>query len=87
MNCFAVILSQPNENSMSKITKVFPDYYQASDSIWFVYGNYGTSADVCTALGINKDGESGIVLKVTDYYGLYDGALWAKIADWQGRNK
>ena len=85
MNCFAVILSKPDENSMSKITKIFSENYQVSNSIWFVYGNYGTCADVCEALGIKKAGESGIVLKVTDYYGLFDGALWAKIADWQGR--
>ncbi len=66
------------------IPKTFPDSYSLlPDSTWVIGAKEKTCTDVCGALGIGKNGVAGVVIKVDDYYGNYDRALWEKLNAWQ----
>ena len=41
-----------------------------------------TSADVCKALGIGS-GKTGVVIRIDEYFGHYDTALWQKLEAWR----
>lgn len=85
MNCF-VIVSPDKKFDPSLVTQAFRDHSQVSDDVWVVAGEQGTCADVCDKLGIGTPtGTRGVVVKLDDYYGFFDRALWEKINEWRSR--
>ena len=62
----------------------FPHVYNVQAGSWVVASPMQTCTDVAGALGMNSErGTTGIVVKVGDYYGFYDKALWEKIEAWR----
>lgn len=84
MHCYVLISESVDQ---SEVDELFQDAFKIRDSVWAVLSELGTCVDVCEALGM-KDAEnertnSGVVFKVGMYYGLYDPALWQKLALWE----
>ncbi len=50
--------------------------------LWIVATPMATSSDVSDQLGFEPAKMSGVVLKVGEYYGCYDEALWQKLESW-----
>ena len=51
--------------------------------LWAVGTEASTCADVCKLAGIG-DGTPGVVVRIGEYYGHYDTALWQKLTAWKG---
>ena len=77
MYIYLVFMPQGEE----QIKAGFPDHYPIADGLWAVGTELRTSADVCGQLGIVPEG-SGVVAKLTEYYGRFDNALWQKLESW-----
>ena len=50
---------------------------------WVVASEMATSADVSNRLGFEPGQRNGVVLKVGEYYGCYNEALWQKLETWK----
>ncbi len=54
------------------------------DGVWVVATAFPTCADVAERLGMNTNiGRSGIVVRIGEYFGFYNRALWDKIEAWK----
>lgn len=51
-------------------------------SAWMIGTHLLTCADVSAAVGLSEN-RGGFVVKVGEYYGFYDTALWQKIDAWR----
>ena len=85
MNCFVVI--SPGGLSASAVTDAFPDSYSVvEDTAWVIAGSQRTCSEVCETLGVGQEGPEIVVVKMDDYYGFFDRALWEKVNDWRTRS-
>ena len=81
MNCYLVYLPG-GSNSLKSIFG--PHYYELEkDQLWAVGTDENTCVDVSKRVGIGA-GVSGVVIRIGEYYGHYDTALWQKLAAWRG---
>ena len=88
MNIYIVI--SPSDNGMAEaIGQLYGSAHShqiVSGTAWAVADKTGSCPEVCEKLGIlanGKPGLSGVVVKADLYYGVYDPALWQRIAQWQ----
>ncbi len=82
MNLFVVISKQIVQRD---VDDAFPRRnYALSDHAWIVADETAVCAEVSGKLGVLKDGQRGVVTGVSGYYGLYDVALWQRMAEWGG---
>ena len=83
MHCYVVISEQLDD---AEVQRSFPDVYPLREgNAWMVASAMTTSADVSNSLNFEpkEGGKSGIVVKVDQYYGCYDKALWQKLDAWK----
>lgn len=71
----------------SEITATFPDHYELGESVFVIASADKTCSDVSGKLKLNNPptDRSGVVVKINEYYGLYDAALWQKIESWKAQ--
>lgn len=87
MHCFLVTF--PNDSTVGShaIDTHFAGHNQRlSLQTWMVAGPQQTAADVCEVLGIGDaaDGKSsGFVVKIQEYYGFMDAAVWQRMDTWK----
>ena len=80
MNCFFVV---SDNISQEQIDKEYPLNYQVKKDIWAVAAERLTTSNmVSNKLGFLPGNKNGIVLKVTDYYGCHNPALWSSLSTW-----
>ena len=81
MNCYLVYLPGGSDS----LEFIFgPHHYELGENrLWAVATDANTCADVSTLVGIGA-GTPGVVIRIGEYYGRYDTALWQKLAAWRG---
>lgn len=85
MNCFVVI--SPGGLFAAKVADLFPENHSiVADTAWVVAGSQRTCSEVYEALQVEQEGLEIVVVKMDDYYGLFDRALWEKVNDWRTRS-
>lgn len=79
-----VVVVPPSGVDSTMLAERFPNHYEVvSDTVWVVAGERDTCADVCELLGIGPGGgKTGVVVRMDDYYGFFDRALWEKANEW-----
>ncbi len=83
MHRYVVISSELDDAAMQQ---AFSDVYPLrEENAWVVATAMATSADVSNSLDFHakEGGKSGIVVKIDQYYGCYDKALWQKLDAWK----
>ena len=85
MNRFVVVLPPDSNITAKSVSGHFPNNHPViPDRVWVVAGQQRTCADVCEALGIGETEESdGLVVKIHEYYGFTDKALWERLGEWK----
>ena len=84
MNCFIAILPPDSSYELNNVAESFPMHHEVlSDRVWAVAGHQTTCAEVCKELGIGEKGVPGVVIKMDEYYGFFDRALWDHINNWR----
>ena len=84
MNVYFVISS--DERVVEKITDDYPQTkYKLFDNVWAISDELGNAVDVSERLGIGEGygGHTGVVLRLDNYYGHFNGALWQKVNAWR----
>lgn len=86
MNVYVIVA--PSEKVAENIEREYPDRFPiVPESVWAVADSRGTSFEVCERVGIGTsrwpDDGVGVVLKLDQFYGTFDNALWQKIDVWQ----
>ena len=80
MYCFLVVSVDINQEL---IDKEFPLNYRVKDGIWAVAAErFTVSNTVSDRLGFDPGKFNGIVIRVQDYYGCYNPALWTTLSTW-----
>ena len=80
MNCFLVITE---DISQEQINREYPTNYKVKDGIWAVAaGRLTTSNMVSDKFEFQPEKNNGIVVKVADYFGCYNPALWSSLSTW-----
>ena len=65
------------------VEQQFPDAFALEEgSLWIVGSRLPNSSSVKEQL-VKADGPSIVVLRVADYYGYYNQALWQRIQVWE----
>ena len=87
MNSYLIVLPPRSPVTREAVTRAFPDKYEAvADAVWAVASEKRTCADVCDEIGIDgTSGNTGMVVKIDQYYGVFDRALWDNIEEWRTR--
>ncbi len=88
MNCFLVISGDiDEEHAPWDSDGPFEGAYRIRDGVWAVAGPFETCTDVCLALGMDPDldGNEGVVVKIGEYFGLFNRTLWDKLATWRSK--
>ena len=81
MICYIVVATGLTAEDLSPH---FSHVYHIQTGSWVVASRMQTCTDVAGVLGMNSQGgTTGIVVKLGDYYGFYDKALWEKIEAWR----
>lgn len=82
MNCYLVAGTNV---SAADLSERFGQYvYPVNALAWVVATDSATTSDVAEAIGMNDQAQrGGIVVRVGDYYGYFDKALWEKIEAWR----
>ncbi len=92
MHCYMIALPPGSAVEPEVITRQFAEskrHEVVSGQVWIVAsGSLSTPSEVCQALGIwpteeNGSSRSGVVVKVSGYFGLFNNALWEKMALWR----
>ena len=72
-------------NGTQAVEDNFPLRHTITDhTLWAVGSDLLTCADVAQRLFMGVDGNYGVVVKIDEYYGAYDRALWDKLQAWGG---
>lgn len=80
MNCFLIV---SDDITQEQINKEFPTNYRVKNNIWAVAAErLATSNMVSDKFEFEPEKNNGIVVKVTDYYGCYNPALWSSLSTW-----
>ncbi len=83
MKRFIVISPTDEDVNASLIAEKFPNKHEVlDDRVWMVASRQTTCAEICEELGIGVDGKQGVVIKMDNFYGFYDRALWEKANEW-----
>ena len=87
MQCFVVMLPPDSTVTDQAIEQHFADrFFPISPGVWAVAGMQQTAADVCEVLGIGgakeDENSTGVVVKISEYYGFMDKALWLRLDAW-----
>ena len=90
LNCY-IVVGLPGSGLAARVASAYPGRYHviAPDSAWVVAGPEITPINVCEKLGIvdtssgmvNSVGH-GVVVKLDNYYGVLDPALWQRMNSW-----
>ena len=89
MYCY-IVICRPGSGLGDKIKGIYPNrsYAIVDDIVWAIGAHETTCVDVCETLEIQPSMEgllssaSGVVVKVHEYYGAYDPALWQRLSQW-----
>ena len=77
-----VILSQ--DVTFEGLQQVFGEHlYPLYPGAWAAGSGMTTSSEISSTLGFEPGQKNGIVLKVGEYYGCYNEALWQKLEAWR----
>ena len=82
MNCYLIAATNISDQEISAAfgAKVMV----VGEGTWVVASMDQTCADVAERLGMNsRRGKSGIVVRVGEYFGFYNRALWDRIEAWK----
>ena len=67
----------------SRVQEIAHDCYKLRDGVWAIASTQSTCYDVVRQLGMTDSKENdGVVLRVGEFYGLFNPALWDKLAAW-----
>ena len=71
----------------SDIENTFSDSYKIRDGAWAIGCDLDTCVAVSRALHMERmpDSKSGIVVKISEYYGFFNVGLWETIESWRAR--
>jgi len=87
MECYLIILPTDSTVSPATISSKFELHYPVVDnSVWLVGTDLKTCDEVSKLASIGQAGhreDTGVVFRVSDYYGLASMALWEKLSVWQ----
>ena len=68
-------------NAPGVVEHSFPERYRLDEGMWAVRSSLATCSEVHEHLALGPD-RAGVVIKITEYYGHYDRALWEKLESW-----
>ena len=81
MNCYLIYFPGGSHSLESNFG---PHHYELEkDQLWAVATDANTCADVSKLAGIGARAP-GVVIRIGEYYGHYDAALWQKLVSWRG---
>ena len=81
MNCYLVYIPGGSDDLKQKLGT--HHYYELEgDRLWAVATKENTCADVSNLVGIGAS-KPGVVIRLGEYYGHYDTALWQKLVAWR----
>lgn len=89
MNCYMIVLPPGSAVEPSLISDTFQNHHEViAGEVWIVATELDTPVSVCEQLGIwpsaeNGSSRRGVVTKISGYFGLFDNALWEKMAVWR----
>ncbi len=87
MHCFLVVIPPGSTVQASAVNDKFRNHHEViPDRVWAVAGPQSTCVEVGEALGIGRRGTSdatGVVVKIGEYNGFFERALWEKINAWE----
>lgn len=70
--------------SSATVEEEFDECYPVYKNAWVIATTLTTCAEVADKGGLSPKGKrTGIVVKLRDYYGYFDMALWEKIEAWE----
>ena len=84
MNVFCVFTS--DETVHKAIAREYSNYHhKLFDDVWAIADKEADSVDVSQRLGIgeNSGGGVGVIVRLDNYYGHFNGALWQKVNTWK----
>ena len=84
MSVYAIIFSNPNDDSWNIIQDKWPSHYKANANLVFITSDDQTltTASIASNVGMNNQNkEMGVVLQVGHYYGYESPELW----EWLGK--
>ena len=85
MRLFVLISDQLTHES---VEEVYPGFnIQVGQGVWILADKDSTSSEVTNKLNIKRGGPRGIVTGIMGYYGLWDSAVWDKMAAWTELNE
>lgn len=69
------------------VKAVTSDMYSVIKNVWIVSCSLSTCGDLSRALGMEYGTgapiRTGVVVKVSEYHGLFNTALWQKLDEWR----
>lgn len=69
------------------VKAVTSDMYSVSKNVWIVSCSQSTCGELSRALGMESGTDApirtGVVVKVSEYHGLFNTALWQKLYEWR----
>lgn len=92
MNCYMIALPPGSAVTAEEVTSAFDEdnrHEIIPGQVWVVASDrHDSPTAVCAALGIwpskeNGSSRGGVVVKVSGYFGLFNNALWEKMALWR----
>lgn len=90
MNVYLVFIRSPGQDARELLLEEFPKRQELAPGLWAIGAESATAVEVCQILGLTKERPTsassrsqGIVVKLTDYYGMYDPGLWQEIDAWR----
>ena len=81
MHCYLIV---GTTIETADVREKFPNCYEVRSGVWAVASELETSAQVSDLMGFLKP-QTGIVFKITQFYGYYDKALWESLNAWMTR--
>ena len=81
MNIYLIVGTATED---SHVRSIFSDCYSVRSGVWAVATELETCAEVSSAMGFDKN-NTGIAFRLSEYYGVYDKALWQLIEAWDAR--
>ncbi len=73
------LVFMPNHPEVPKSR--FPHHHELGPGLCAVGSELLTCSDVHEHLGLGT-GRAGVVVKITEFYGHFDGALWQRLGAW-----
>lgn len=86
MSSYLVILSSDSGIDGNTVRRLFSDkFYEINSRVWAISGPYSTAEEVCSLFEaeVGVDAFQGlVVVRIDDYYGIYDKSLWNRLWQW-----